>query len=72
MRGKEGLRKEIERVLNVHNAEAGCDTPDFILAEYLMDCLKAFDKYVKRREKWYGRQQEGKAIIDDNPLLNDR
>jgi len=47
------LRKEIEQAINKNSCENGSDTPDFILAEYLTDCLKAFDKAVVRREEWY-------------------
>lgn len=49
------LRQDIETVINCHSAEGGSDTPDFILAEYLTDCLAAFDKAVNARESWYGR-----------------
>lgn len=48
------LRKDIEQAINKHNIENGSDTPDFILAEYLTDCLLAFDKATVRREEWYG------------------
>ena len=47
------LRKEIEQAINKNSLENGSDTPDFILAEYLTDCLKAFDKAVVRREEWF-------------------
>lgn len=50
------LRKEIERAINRNSAENGSDTPDFILAEYLTDCLSAYDRAVVAREKWHGRQ----------------
>ena len=50
------LRKEIEHAINCNSAENGSNTPDFILAEYLTDCLAAFDKTVTAREKWYGRE----------------
>jgi hypothetical protein len=52
---KLSLARRIERELNCCNAEAGSDTPDFILAQYLMTCLAAFDVAVRRRENWYGR-----------------
>lgn len=55
------LRKEIENTINKHSAENGSDTPDFILAEFLLDCLKAFDHAVNAREIWYGRQP--KAVV---------
>ena len=51
------LRKEIEQAINKHSLENGSDTPDFILAEYLTDCLRMFDKAVNKREEWYGRKQ---------------
>lgn len=51
------LRKDIEQSINKHSIENGSDTPDFILAEYLTDCLRAFDKATVRREEWYGRKK---------------
>lgn len=47
------LRDDIQRLLNSYNAETGSNTPDFILAEYLVDCLAAFDKAAVAREKWH-------------------
>lgn len=52
------FRKELEILLNHHSMENGCDTPDFILAEYLTNCLTNFDSAVERREKWYGRSED--------------
>jgi hypothetical protein len=52
------FRKELEFLINCHSKENGCNTPDFILAEYLADCLEVFDKAVNRRESWYGREVE--------------
>ena len=36
------LRIEIEQAINRHSIENGSDTPDFILAEYLIDCLRNY------------------------------
>jgi hypothetical protein len=47
------LREDIASALNRSSAENGSNTPDFILAEYLADCLAAFDKAAKSRERWY-------------------
>ncbi len=49
------FREEIETLIHKHSRENTSDTPDFILAEYLTDCLAAFDKAVRERERWYGR-----------------
>lgn len=49
------LSEEIRAAINRHSAENYSNTPDFILANYLMDCLAAFDIATIRREGWYGR-----------------
>lgn len=46
------LRYEIEQAINRCSAENVSDTPDYILAEYLIDCLQAFDKAVNARTVW--------------------
>lgn len=50
------FRQELEEVINKHSMESGSNTPDFILAEYLNDCLIAWDKGVKHRDQWYGKE----------------
>jgi hypothetical protein len=50
------LRKDLAAVLNRHSAENGSDTPDFILAAYLADCLRAFERASRAREDWYGHR----------------
>ena len=51
------LINEIKDVLNKHNTESCSNTPDFILAEYLITCLGAFDKAVNDRSEWYGNPE---------------
>jgi hypothetical protein len=46
---------ELCKLINKHSIEGGSNTPDFILAEYLKQCLESFDMCVRRRDKWYGR-----------------
>jgi hypothetical protein len=50
-----GFRTELERLLNRESMENGSDTPDFMLADYLMACLDTWNKIVTTREQWYGR-----------------
>jgi hypothetical protein len=63
------LRRDIETAINSNSAENGSNTPDFMLAEYLTDCLAAFDKAVIAREQWYGRNPNmgpgGIAVVAD-------
>lgn len=59
----DGLAGEIEAVLNKYSAENGSNTPDFILAEYLMACLKAFETASNAREQWYGTKLAPGAVM---------
>jgi hypothetical protein len=54
------FRKDIARVINRLSLENESNTPDFILAEYLTSCLRAFDNATNRREEWYGREPKEK------------
>lgn len=53
------LQNELAEVLNRYSLENGSDTPDWILADYLIACLDAFDHATQDRRQWYGRQNEG-------------
>jgi hypothetical protein len=48
------LRREIEQAINRACAENDSNTPDFILADYLMLCLDAFTTTSLAREHWFG------------------
>lgn len=50
-----GLSNEIASALNRYSAENESNTPDFILAKFLLGCLQAWDNGVRERERWYGR-----------------
>jgi len=52
---QKGLPEQLRRLLNSVSAENGSNTPDLILADYLISCLAAFDRAVQERERWYGR-----------------
>ena len=49
----EGLGNELADLLNKHSAENYSDTPDFILARYMLKCLVAFDEATNERAKWF-------------------
>jgi hypothetical protein len=63
--GDELLRDQIQHILNAHSAENGSNTPDYILAEYLTDCLNAFDKAVTRRSNWYDELVEPEGMFEE-------
>ena len=52
----EDFRKELKDLINSHSMENGSNTPDFMLADYLVDCLEAYNKITTTRESWYGRE----------------
>jgi len=50
------LEKELSALLNSVSAENGSNTPDFILAQYLISCLNNFNRAVLSREAWHCRK----------------
>lgn len=54
MKDASTFRKGVEHAINACSAENGSDTPDFVLAGYLDDCMRAFDKTTRARDEWYG------------------
>lgn len=55
------LRGDLERLLAKHGAGEASMTPDFILSEYLMRCLEAWDCCVNERDKWSRKHEEPAA-----------
>lgn len=49
------LEHELASALNRFSAENASNTPDWILAQYLLGCLTAWNTAVQQRETWYGR-----------------
>ena len=43
------FKKDLEHIINVYSKDNEAKTPDFVLAEYLDDCLTA---YIKANEKY--------------------
>lgn len=66
------FRKELETLINSNSMENGCNTPDFILATFLTNCLIAFDTAVRHREKWYSSEGVSEEEqIDFSKLLSE-
>ena len=64
------LEQEIETLLNKNCIDNDTDTPDFILAKYLMNCLEVYKETVAARDKWFGFDPWGKhqKPIDLEPV----
>lgn len=56
------FRKKLELLINSISVDNKVNTPDFILAEYLTECLQAYDKAVKSRDAWFNHDV-GRAVI---------
>jgi hypothetical protein len=52
---KTEFEKKLTELLNYSSLECESDTPDFILAQYLIGCLETYNTTIQSREKWYGR-----------------
>ena len=51
------FKRELVSVINKCSRENHSNTPDFILAEYLMGCLEAFEFTVNARAEWYKKEK---------------
>lgn len=58
------LSDELAAILNRCSRENASNTPDFILAEYMLSCLTAFEKASVRREAWYGKGLRIGGVVD--------
>lgn len=47
------LKDELAAILNKYSAEGRSNTPDFILAQFLIGCLNSFDRATNLRSDWY-------------------
>ena len=46
--------RELQELINGYSLENGSDTPDYILANYMKECLCAFERATKDRDAWRG------------------
>ena len=47
------FRKDLIALLNAHGIDNQTNTPDYLLGDYLLACLKAFDSTVQARDTWH-------------------
>lgn len=53
---------DVTSLLNRYSCENASNTPDFILATYLLACLDAWNAGVTTRDAWYGFNQ--RILVD--------
>ncbi len=49
---KHSFIQELTKLINSLSLENSSNTPDWILAEYLFNCLMAYNEAVHERDKW--------------------
>lgn len=62
------LKRKLQQVLNVYGEDTKVETPDYILAQFMLDSLKAFDKAKKATEKHRyvpGQENDAKDELGD-------
>jgi len=64
------FREELTGILNRKCRENISNTPDFILADFLIDCINTFDNAVKRRDRWYSVHLEPGSVYFIPPDYN--
>ena len=63
------FRREIQSLISRHTRENASNSRDFILAEYLMNCLVLFDSAVAERRR--GPDGDGARGGGGTPLARD-
>ena len=53
------FKKDLVTIINKHSMESQSNTPDFILAEYLVNCLYAYNKAVSNKVHWNIEESNG-------------
>lgn len=46
------FEKELTDLLNRYSIDQKTDTPDFVLARYLNDCINSLSTMIDKRENW--------------------
>lgn len=68
------LAEDLRRLLNLDSRENVSNTPDFILAKYMLVCLDAGEQLINDRATWYGRMDApgsatGPSLAETDPNL---
>ena len=54
LKNRSKFEKELISLISRYSQENVSETPDFVLAEYIMGCMKVYEQTVKRRDEWFG------------------
>lgn len=48
------FKDELTNLINRYSMENDSNTPDFVISEYLMNCLTDFNRALNIRDNWNG------------------
>lgn len=54
--------KELETLINRYSKDSASDTPDFVLADYMTECLESYTRAIARK------RMHGGSYSDNNTL----
>jgi hypothetical protein len=62
------IKEDLKHIINSASRENESNTPDFILATYLYECLLSFEQAILTRDTWYGVHLESanKYFLEEN------
>ena len=49
---KNNFKKELTKLINMYSLELKSNTPDYILAEYLIKCLNNYNETINKRASY--------------------
>lgn len=59
------FKTELSNLLNKHSLENNSDTPDYLLAQYLDNCLINYVETVTMRDNWHSEDKQSGAPAQD-------
>ncbi len=65
------FREELRNLINKYSLENASETPDFILAQYMFDCLQAFNKATQERETWFYKKYGVNSMMEETDAVKD-
>jgi len=61
------FERELAGLINRYSVDASCNTPDFMLAAYLNDCLTAYRKITAWHGLWESSDGVPEALRETGP-----
>lgn len=66
---KETFREDLKSLINSYSIDNMCETPDFILADFLCAQITMFKVHVGERDKWFRKKTLSQKPSLDGELV---